>query len=171
MGTEDIPESPVDDGVQVKEETKRPSLYLLPVLLGAFVCVTSIFVAFRFWPFLWRSRTLGTIPLVLIATSFLIGLILLAVVRGKPFSRGSESDQSGIAVRLASLVAVTLLAIGLLVWASALATPVRPEMEPQKPCIDIYKDAFGIKEDNPNFRMLGKDPDNRRCNVNGILNR
>lgn len=171
VGTEEIPENPVADGVQVKEETQRRPLYLLPVFLGAFVCVISVFAALRFWPFLWHSKSLGTIPIVLIATSFFIGLIMMAVVRGKLFSPGSESDQSGFAVRLTSLVAVTLLAIGLVVWASALASAGRPETQPQKPCIEVYKDAFSIHADNPGFRMFGNDPDNRRCRVNVILNR
>lgn len=156
------------DEFAARDSVKHHQLFIGPVLLGVFVLAVNIFVANRFWPLVWPSRNAGTVPLAYITTSFVIGLFIIAFSIVMIRSEGAESSQARYAKWVIAPLILALLAFALTLWGARIAE-VATEPEVQKSCLELYQDAFNIKKDNPNFRMPGGEPDNRRCLINSVL--
>jgi hypothetical protein len=158
-------------------------LSILPILLGVFIFALNIFVAFRLWPSLLKLQ--NTVAVTLIATSSFIGLFLIVyaiVLRRRRFEWDRQkskiqpgsmtNDESGEASWYVKWVVVPVLvalpAAAATVWATGIAYVVPGPVAP-KPCIELYQEALNIKKDYPKFIMPGKDPDERRCGINKVL--
>ena len=195
-----VPDNPVNDGdlqagVQIvgddaasanaPEEVTSASvsaqlrlLPIFPILLGVSICALNIFAAARIWRTVYNSNSTWfsrlNLPtntfLVLISTSFFIGLFLIIytlILRHfeRNLNKGAIPDTAGqnpLYVKwLIVPLFIALLAPTLTVWATQMVEPIEP-----KPCIELYQEAQNIKNDNPNFKMVWTDRDERRCAIN-----
>ena len=108
--------------------------------------------------------------LALLSISFFIGLLLIAyavILRRLDRHRYEDKTELGAGKTpayvkwfIAPLV-IALPAPVITVWAAQLIEPIAP-----KPCIELYQEAQNIRNDNPNFRMIWSDRDQRRCAIN-----
>ncbi len=160
------------------------ALPILPILLGIFICALNIVTIARLWQVVYNGNLAWinqinlptTVFLILIITSFSIGLFLIAyslVLRNseRPLRKNENTQESKGASETRQapdyvkwVIAPLLIALpapALTVWAAQMIEPIAP-----KPCIELYQEAQNIRNDNPSFRMRGYDRDQVRCSIN-----
>ncbi|MCH9730384.1 MAG: hypothetical protein K0U84_12050 [Actinomycetia bacterium] len=148
----------LDEATSVTESAQLRFLSVLSMALGVLILVPNVLIAQNFWP----NYRGNAVALALMSTSLLIGVFLIiygAVVWNRNWS-----------IRWAIILPIVafLLAPGITVWSTQTARP-NPEPLVKMPCIDLYQRALEIKKDNPGFVMSAKDPDQRRCDINSVL--
>lgn len=159
-------------------------LSVLPVLLGASICVLNVLVALSVWRSVYKSNSHmlsnsnlpTTVFLSSLLISFFIGILVIAysmVLRRIERSRqaGGIPQESTLLAepdRIPSYVkwiivpiAVAMPAPIITVWATQLIESIAPT-----PCIELYREAVSIRNDEPNFRMAWTDRDQMRCAIN-----
>ncbi len=158
----DIEESKkgLDEATSVTESAQLRFLSVLSIALGVLILVPNVLIAQHFWPNFRGSA----VALTLMSASLLIGV--LVIIYGAVLWHRNWSIKWAIILPIIAF----LLAPGITVWSAQIARPVR-SVEPivQLPCIDLYQRALEIKKDNPGFVMSTKDPDQRRCDINSVL--
>ena len=159
----DIEESKkgLDEATSVTESAQLRFLSVLSIALGVLILVPNVLIAQYFWP----NYRGNAVALALMSASLLIGVLLL--IYGAVVWHRNWSIKWAIILPIVAF----LLAPGITVWAAQTARPVKPPVERtvELPCIDLYQRALEIKKDNPGFVMSTKDPDQRRCDINSVL--
>ncbi|MGB0438029.1 MAG: hypothetical protein ACPGXI_06635 [Mycobacterium sp.] len=161
-----------------RENAPLSLLPILPISVGVSICALNILVAFRVWQNTYNSNLTSlnrvnlptTVFLALLSISFFIGLLLIAYAVILPrlerhryedkTEHGAGQTPAYVKWIIAPLV-IALPAPVITVWAAQLIEPIAP-----KPCIELYQEAQNIKNDNPNFKMVWSDRDQRRCAIN-----
>lgn len=154
----------------------RAPLGVIPAILGVAVLALNIFM----WaPNQWVFRPVGWggfVSFILLATSTLIGVLLIVypIVLSR-LVESSNDDRSRRPVGFAQLVAVPIV-LGLfapLLTAAAFdyQRGLSGVSRSPKSCIEVYEAAANLRKVDPKFQMPATDPDEQRCLVNQAVGR